>query len=249
MSKKIAIIACIGENNELGLNGDLVFQGLSEDLKNFNKVTKGHIVIMGRNTWESLPEKYRPLPNRTNIVVTSKIDIEGVVCATSFDNAIACCEDAHDDCASHHLHYQLNEEPKIFIIGGARMYKDAMDSGLVNEMYITHVHESAEADTFFPINMNKISTKLVSKSFTHICNNTNYTISKYDIINVENDIISTDETNPELKITLGQLMLLIMFTIATPAFYLTEGGIYVGYMLTFATLYCLTHLIYLNHKR
>src|SRR3989338_7713715 len=66
---KISIIAAVGENRELGKGGKLLWQ-IPEDMKRFKKLTTGHVVIMGRKTFESLPKKFRPLPNRINVVIT-----------------------------------------------------------------------------------------------------------------------------------------------------------------------------------
>lgn len=122
--KRLAMIAAVGPDLELGSGGDLVWH-ISADLKNFKKLTMGHPVIMGRKTWESLPK--RPLPGRLNVVVSHALwDIEGAVCVQSPEEALETCR----------------EEEMPFVIGGAQIYKTFLP--LADELYITHV--DAEAD-------------------------------------------------------------------------------------------------------
>ncbi|MGH7175340.1 MAG: dihydrofolate reductase, partial [Minisyncoccia bacterium] len=88
---RIAIIAALGQQTRaLGKNGALLWR-IPEDLKRFKALTLGHPVIMGRKTWESLPEKYRPLPGRTNIVVTRQAGYEArsAVIVDSLEGALA----------------------------------------------------------------------------------------------------------------------------------------------------------------
>ncbi len=126
----ITIIAAIGKNNELGKDNDLIWH-LPNDLKRFKKVTAGHHVIMGRKTYESLG---RPLPNRTNIVITrnTAYQADGCVIVHSLKEALkAAAED---------------ENP--YILGGAEIYKQAMV--LADYLDLTHVDAALDADAFFP---------------------------------------------------------------------------------------------------
>ena len=126
----ITIIAAIGKNNELGKDNDLIWH-LPNDLKRFKKVTAGHHVIMGRKTYESLG---RPLPNRTNIVITrnTAYQADGCVIVHSLKEALkAAAED---------------ENP--YILGGAEIYKQAMV--LADYLDLTHVDATLDADAFFP---------------------------------------------------------------------------------------------------
>jgi len=95
-------------------------------------------VVMGRKNWESIPEKYRPLPNRKNIVISRNSDYkaEGAVVISDLN-----------DIKEHH---SADSEQKCFIIGGAQIYKLALEADLIDEMYVTQVHETFEADTYFP---------------------------------------------------------------------------------------------------
>ncbi len=127
----ISIIVAVAENMGIGKNNDLLWH-LPEDLKRFKRLTTGKSVIMGKKTWESLPK--RPLPGRKNIVITDNPSevIEGSVTAYSISDAIEKCKD----------------DGETFIIGGGSVYRQFMP--FADRLYITHVHQVAEADIFFP---------------------------------------------------------------------------------------------------
>lgn len=148
----INIIAAIGQNRELGNNNGLLWH-LPEDLKRFKELTNGHPVIMGRKTFESIPAKFRPLPNRTNIVVTRNLDLalpKDVLAALSLEEAIVLAKTAPG-----------NDE--IFIIGGGQIYTEALANNLADRLYLTLVEKSfPEADVFFPDYQN-IFTKQTSR--------------------------------------------------------------------------------------
>lgn len=128
----LAMIAAVGRDLELGINGDLVWH-ISADLKNFKRLTSGHPVIMGRKTWESLPK--RPLPGRKNIVLSRSINsLEGAVVAHSVEEAIDACYG----------------EQMPFVIGGADIYTTFLP--LATQLYITNVDAPSPAgvDAWFP---------------------------------------------------------------------------------------------------
>ena len=127
----IALVVAMAENRVIGKNNQLVWR-LPADLKFFKNLTTGHPIIMGRKTFESIG---KPLPNRTNIVITRQQDFEaeGCLVAHSLNEALM-------------LAQQLDSE--IFIIGGAEIYKQAMF--LADTIYLTEVHHTFEGDTFFP---------------------------------------------------------------------------------------------------
>lgn len=133
----LALIAAVAENGCIG-NGNKLPWYLPEDLKFFKRVTTGKPVIMGRHTFESLG---RPLPNRTNIVVTRNTGYtapEGVRVVASLEAAIRVAEAvAHVD--------GLDE---IMVIGGAQIYAEALP--LVQRMYLTEVRKAVAGDAFFP---------------------------------------------------------------------------------------------------
>lgn len=128
----VTIIAAIAKNNALGKDNDLIWH-LPEDLKRFKKVTSGHHIIMGRNTFESIG---KPLPNRTTVIITrnKNYKVEGCIVVHNLEDAIQVAKN----------------DSQIFIIGGAQIYKQAMESDLVDQLDITLVHETFEADVFFP---------------------------------------------------------------------------------------------------
>ncbi|MFK8059256.1 MAG: dihydrofolate reductase [Polaribacter sp.] len=128
----ITIIAAIAKNNALGKNNDLIWH-LPADLKRFKKVTTGHHILMGRNTFESIG---KPLPNRTTIIITRNKNYfkDGCLIAHSIEEAIDLVE--NDD--------------KIFIIGGAQVYKETIKKNLADQLDITLVHKEFDADAFFP---------------------------------------------------------------------------------------------------
>lgn len=126
------LIVAIAENNAIGKAGDLLCH-LPNDLKHFKEITTGAIVVMGKNTFFSLPR--RPLPNRRNIVLTRDI-------AFTYENT----EVAH---SMDELQTMLQDNENVFIIGGGNVYEQFMTK--VDKLYITHIHHTwQDADTFFP---------------------------------------------------------------------------------------------------
>lgn len=128
--KNITIIAAVGENNALGKDNKLIWH-LSDDLKHFKNLTKGHHVIMGRKTFESMP---KALPNRTNVVISRQKDYvaENVQVVDSLEAALALAQ----------------EDDRPFIIGGGEIYSQAL--AFADCIELTRVHDDFEADTFFP---------------------------------------------------------------------------------------------------
>lgn len=146
----ISLIVAVAENGVIGRDNDLIWY-LPKDLKYFKDTTEGHVVIMGRKNFLSIPEKYRPLKGRTNVIVTRSEDFsaEGALVCNSIEDAITVALAEGDT------------EP--FIIGGGQVYKYALDHGLVDRMYITRVHESFDGDTFFPEVDNSVWTLVSSE--------------------------------------------------------------------------------------
>jgi len=128
----VKLIVAKAENNAIGKGNDLIWR-LPADLKFFKRTTLGHTLIMGRKTFESIGF---PLPGRTTIIVTRDKNYkkEGCKIAHSIEGAL----DLVDN----------DESP--FIAGGATIYNQALEKGLIDEMIITEVHENFEADAFFP---------------------------------------------------------------------------------------------------
>ena len=114
---------------------------LPEDLKHFSSLTSGHPVIMGRKTWESFPDKYRPLPGRTNIVITRQAawrdtpGAEGAVAVASLDDALL----ESQFVPGHEM---------VWIVGGGEIFAQALD--LADVAVVTTIDTTAEGDTFAP---------------------------------------------------------------------------------------------------
>ena len=130
---KISIIAAVADNYAIGINNGLPWH-LPADMKRFKLMTTGHAVVMGKRTFEGLPNG--PLPDRKNIVLTSipEGNYSKYYEATSLRDALDLCD----------------KEEEVFIIGGASIFKQALTFPGVDTMYITWVHDEIEADVFFP---------------------------------------------------------------------------------------------------
>lgn len=148
---KISIIVAIAQNYAIGKDNDLLWH-LSEDLKRFKRITIDSTIIMGRNTYLSLPR--RPLPKRTNVIISDIPDdhFEGAETVSSIKAALDYC----------------STESESFIIGGGSIYSQFMT--LANKLYITKVHQDFEADTFFP-EINEQEWELVEESPVHVDEN------------------------------------------------------------------------------
>ncbi len=131
---KISMIAAIASGNRaLGKNNELIYH-IHEDLQRFKKLTSGHVIIMGRKTFESIG---KPLPNRTNIVISRdpSYSAEGIIVVHSLDEALRFAQGKPSN----------NE---VFIIGGGQIYEEAINRA--DKLYLTVVEGSSDADTFFP---------------------------------------------------------------------------------------------------
>lgn len=127
----ISIIAAVARNRAIGFNNKLIYW-LPNDLKRFKALTTGHTIIMGRNTFASLPKG--ALPNRRNIVLSTTVtELPGCECFASLDEALASCQADED----------------VYIIGGASVYEHALAKA--DRLCLTEVDDTpAQADTFFP---------------------------------------------------------------------------------------------------
>jgi dihydrofolate reductase len=141
-----SLIVAVDQNMGIGKNGTLPWY-LPEDMKYFSKTTKHtdvpglqNAVIMGRRTWESIPAKFKPLPERINVVLSSNPDLElpdDVLHFGSLDEALTA----------------LSTSPKIdeiFVIGGAKLYEEAVLHPELERIYLTRIEEIFDCDTFFP---------------------------------------------------------------------------------------------------
>ncbi len=130
----ISVIAAMSENRVIGKDNDLPWN-LPDDFKFFQQTTVGHTVIMGRKSWESLPYKFRPLPNRTNIVITRQKNYQApnAIVVKSLEEAIAKADSNQDE---------------IFIIGGGEIYRQGL--AFAQKIYLTEINEHFNGSVTFP---------------------------------------------------------------------------------------------------
>ncbi len=133
----ISAIAAVAENGVIGSNGDLPWH-LPDDMKFFQRTTLNHHIITGRKNYESIPERYRPLRDRMNLVVTRTPGYEapGALVCASLEAAIGIA--------------RVAEQKEVFIIGGGQLYAEAFEKGLVKRLYLTTVHAKPKGDVYFP---------------------------------------------------------------------------------------------------
>jgi dihydrofolate reductase len=129
----INIIVAMTEGRVIGDKGSIPWK-IPEETKLFKELTTGNIVIMGRNTWDSLPPKFRPLPNRTNIVISTTMQeqAEVIVCKTIKE-------------AMQKTH---NYQGEVFCIGGAQIYSAMLP--MADTLHISKIKKSYSGDTYFP---------------------------------------------------------------------------------------------------
>lgn len=128
----LSIIVAVAENNAIGKDNDLIWY-ISDDLKRFKRLTTGHTILMGRKTYESLPNG--ALPKRENVVITRDKNLKLNKCTMlySIEEAIK--------------KYAQSEE-EVFVIGGGSIYEKLLP--YANKIFLTKVHSSFKADVFFP---------------------------------------------------------------------------------------------------
>jgi dihydrofolate reductase len=132
----ISLIAAMAQNRVIGKNNDLPWR-LPDDMKFFMNTTKGHHVIMGRKNYDSLLDKFKPLPDRTNIVVTRQQNLKapGCLVVNSVDTALQIARE--------------HNEQEAFVIGGAEIYALTLQGA--NRLYLTEINAAVEGDTYFPL--------------------------------------------------------------------------------------------------
>lgn len=131
----VSLIVAAADNNVIGMDNKMPWH-IPEDFKYFKKITTEKPCIMGRKTYESIIDHLgKPLPNRTSYVITRNPDYDA--------------KHVFDD-LSKAIQQAGHEANEIMIIGGAQIYKQALDDNLVNRVYLTRVHQSPEGDAFFP---------------------------------------------------------------------------------------------------
>jgi dihydrofolate reductase len=127
----LVLIAAISDNRVIGKDGELPWR-VPEDMKRFRELTSGNSVVMGRKTYESIDEKFRPLPNRKNIVLSQSVDdLEGAYIARTAEEAL-----------------ELSNNSDTYVIGGEQVYDLFLP--LADKLEITRIHRKYEGDVFFP---------------------------------------------------------------------------------------------------
>jgi len=126
-------VAAVARGGVIGRGGAIPWR-IPEDAQRFRTLTVGHPVVMGRRTWDSLPDRFRPLPGRRNVVVTRDVawHVDGAERAGSLADALRL----------------LDRAPQVFVIGGAELYAEALP--LVDELLLTEIDAEVEGDAFFP---------------------------------------------------------------------------------------------------
>lgn len=138
---KFKLIACVNQKGAIGKDGGLLYH-IGNDMANFKRMTLNNVVIMGKNTFDSLPNK-EPLKDRINIIITSsndfnvKQEFDNVYIVHSINDVIELCQ-------------AFFEDKELFVIGGASIYHQFLSKGLIDEMRLTMVKDDAEGDTYFP---------------------------------------------------------------------------------------------------
>lgn len=131
----VSLIAAVSRNHVIGKDNGLPWN-LPDDMKYFMQTTSRHHVIMGRKNYESIPEKFRPLPNRVNIVVTRNKDYNAPGC-----HVVHSLEDAF-------AIPMRSEQEEVFVIGGAEIFRQSMP--YADRLYLTEIHADVDGDTLFP---------------------------------------------------------------------------------------------------
>lgn len=133
----ISAIVAAAENDVIGRDGDLPWH-LPKDMRFFKETTMGHHVIMGRKNWDSIPDKYRPLPGRQNLIVSrnAELQCEGAQVLGSIEAALELAK--------------ANGDEEAFIIGGGQVYKHSFENKLIQRVYLTRVHTELDGDVKFP---------------------------------------------------------------------------------------------------
>ena len=152
MSCRVNVVVAVDDDNGIGKDGKLPWNN-REDMIHFRDLTIGNgnnVVIMGRKTYESIPPKFRPLPKRKNIILSSN-PVEGVDSYRSLEEALINCS-VYDN---------------VFIIGGQQLYEEAITKyiNLCDKIYISHIDGNFDCDVFFPkFDKSNFSSEIINKS-------------------------------------------------------------------------------------
>lgn len=136
---KISLIVAKDNHNGIGKDNDLLWH-LPADMKFFKETTTGHIVLTGRKNYESIPEKFRPLPNRLNIILTHNKSFHAPDCLVFHSvEEVLTWRNTHKE-----------DKRTLFIIGGGEIYRQFLKTEQIEEMFVTEVDAVFDADTCFP---------------------------------------------------------------------------------------------------
>jgi len=163
----VSIIVAASENNVIGNNNDLIWS-FPNDMNFFKQKTLNHHVIMGRKNFESIPHKFKPLPNRTNIVITRNLSYyaEGAVVVNSLSQAIKFS--------------RKEKQIETFVIGGGQIYDLSLKENFIDRIYLTRIHKHYQGDTFFPILGKEWKVKEERKFYSDEKHESNYTFFIYE---------------------------------------------------------------------
>lgn len=171
---KIKMIVCCEKNGGIGFKGGLPWtRHFKNDMKNFMNITKGHGVVMGKNTWFSLPEKHRPLKGRTNYIISSTLKNEY---ARTFDPNVHVYDDVETCIAAA----QMDGIKELWVIGGFWIYESFFQNKNIklNELWVTRVDKEYDADVWFPLYRLQEYTKAME--FLYKENGVNYSINVFN---------------------------------------------------------------------
>lgn len=143
---KVAIVAALSQNHVIGKDNQLLWQ-LPADMAHFKDLTSGHAVIMGRKTYESLPPRFRPLPNRLNIVLSRQPGEDQ-------DGKLIWTDNLQDALAIAKKDATAKNQEQVFVIGGGEIYKQSLP--FTDRLYLTHVAADYDGDAFFTDDYKKI---------------------------------------------------------------------------------------------
>lgn len=176
MPQSFSIIVAVDADSGIGKSGGLPWH-LSADLKHFKAVTtkvsrpdQQNAVIMGRKTWESLPENYRPLPNRFNLVLTRNKNFSPGPKAVACENLDAALEFLKENGPKHKIN-------QIFVIGGGQIFSEAILHPACQKIYLTQILNRFNCDTFFPALPRHF--RETHRSIPHIEGSLSYSFAEY----------------------------------------------------------------------
>lgn len=167
------LIVCTNLVGAIGKDNKLLYH-IPNDIDNFKRFTDGNTVIMGMNTYLSLPNQ-KPLKNRTNIVLTSNPKL----CTEKFGNTSVHFVNSINGAITLMRHLNIKNED-VFVIGGSSIYKAFLEENLISEAYITLVEDKTEGDSYFPLNIFSDSKwKNIYESLTQEENNIKFKFMIY----------------------------------------------------------------------